>query len=321
MSKRVFFAGSPLSLIGFDFDGNIMRRVTSECRTRNGQINELCAADVELPDTGPNADVETKELIVLARATNDTWCCRAKGDSRFVPVRLSQRASPAPGEIITVSLPKKLGKQAKLLSTVIDARALGLEPLALRPCGTWDPAEQFWGDEPPREKWIKAQQAWGPRPQYEMERILPVTDQDVVDGDPILRAVDYANAGKFQLANALLHELCVTDLRCLDAHAHLGHFLFTRYPERAIRHYEVGLRIGELSLEENFIGLLPWGSIHNRPFLRCLIGYALCLRRLKRFEEARREFERMLWLNPSDNQGVRLLLDDVVNHRPWRPDY
>jgi hypothetical protein len=28
----------------------------------------------------------------------------------------------------------------------------------------------------------------------------------------------------------------------------------------------------------------------------------------------------MLWLNPSDNQGVRFVIDDVRKRRAWRPD-
>jgi hypothetical protein len=40
-------------------------------------------------------------------------------------------------------------------------------------------------------------------------------------------------------------------------------------------------------------------------------GYGLCLWRLDRFKEAERVFERMLWLNPMDNQGARFLFDDV----------
>ena len=31
-------------------------------------------------------------------------------------------------------------------------------------------------------------------------------------------------------------------------------------------------------------------------------------------------FERMLWLNPSDNQGVRFLIGEVRAGRPWRRD-
>ena len=108
-----------------------------------------------------------------------------------------------------------------------------------------------------------------------------------------------------------------TYLRCLDAHAHLGNLVYDRRPEDAIRHYEVGVRIGELSLGDDFDGVLLWGHIYNRPFLRSMHGYGLCLWRLGRFDEAERVFDRMLWLNPSDNQGVRFLNEDVRARRSW----
>ena len=63
--------------------------------------------------------------------------------------------------------------------------------------------------------------------------------------------------------------------------------------------------------------MLPWGLIDNRPFLRCLHGFGLCLWHLERFEEAGRIFDRMLWLNPSDNQGVRFLVDRVRAKNTW----
>ena len=46
-------------------------------------------------------------------------------------------------------------------------------------------------------------------------------------------------------------------------------------------------------------------------------GYGLCLWRLGRFDEAGQVFDRMLWLNPSDNQGVRFLVSDVRSRRRW----
>ena len=108
------------------------------------------------------------------------------------------------------------------------------------------------------------------------------------------------------------------DLRCIDAHAHLGNLVFDRSPERALVHYEIGMRIGELSLPAGFDGLLEWGQIYNRPFLRCLHGYALCLWRLERIADAQRVFERILSLNPNDNQGVRFCWEDVRSGRSWK---
>ncbi|HUA63033.1 MAG TPA: hypothetical protein VML19_30030 [Verrucomicrobiae bacterium] len=112
-------------------------------------------------------------------------------------------------------------------------------------------------------------------------------------------------------------KLCQADLRCLDAHAHLGNMVFDGRPEDAIRHYEAGFRIGELCLGKRFEGLLPWGWIDNRPFLRCMHGFGLCLWRLRRFREAGNIFSRMLWLNPSDNQGVRFVAGEVAANVVW----
>lgn len=77
------------------------------------------------------------------------------------------------------------------------------------------------------------------------------------------------------------------------------------------------MRIGELSLGDDFTGVLPWGFIDNRLFLRCMHGCGLCLWRLRRFDEAEHIFEKMLWLNPSDNQGVRFFIDEVKTKTSW----
>jgi tetratricopeptide (TPR) repeat protein len=152
---------------------------------------------------------------------------------------------------------------------------------------------------------------------FEMEQVLPGEDPDDPFNDPITRSNDLKDAGERAEAIKILIELCQADLRCLDAHSHLGNFVFDHNPDDAIRHYEVGLRIGELSLSDDFNGVLAWGLIDNRPFLRCMHGYGLCLWRLGRFDEAERVFDRMLWLNPSDNQGVRFLIDDVKTKISW----
>ena len=96
---------------------------------------------------------------------------------------------------------------------------------------------------------------------------------------------------------------------------------FDHLPEDAIRHYQVGVRIGELSLGADFSGALPWGLIDNRPFLRCLHGYGLCLWRLGRVDEADALFERLLWLNPADHQGVRFLVGPLREGEGWDQSY
>jgi tetratricopeptide (TPR) repeat protein len=195
---------------------------------------------------------------------------------------------------------------------------VGLVPLKLEGQGLWTPEEHYWGEaNEPIEEWAKPIIARGPRQSFEMEQVVPGRDPDDFDSDPICESNDLKEAGDPVAARQILMELCQADLRRLDAYAHLGNFVFDSGPKVAIRHYEVGVRIGELSLGPDFDGLLPWGHIDNRPFLRCMHGFGLCLWRLERFEEAERIFGRMLWLNPSDNQGVRFLIDDVRARTVW----
>ncbi len=230
----------------------------------------------------------------------------------------------APGEIVTVKAKKQWSYtghpylSGKIESARIDVAALGLVPLQLKEMGMWDPKEHYWGEQgEPVENWARPIIVWGPRPDFEMERVIPGENPDDPFSDPITESNDLKDASDHEGARRILMELCESDLRCLDAHAHLGNLAFDSFPKEAIRHYEEGLRIGELSLGDQFDGLLQWGHIPNRPFLRCMHGYELCLWQLGRFDEAGRVFDRMLWLNPSDNQGVRFLIEDVKGGKAW----
>lgn len=191
-------------------------------------------------------------------------------------------------------------------------------PLKLNDCGVWNPTERYWGEEgEPIEEWATPIIARGPRPKFEMEQILPGADPDDPLSDPITESNDRRDSGDPEGAQRILLDLCKSDLRRLDAHVHLGNLIFERWPKEAIRHYEGRVRSGELSLAPAFDGLLPCGRIDDRPFLRCMHGYGLCLWRRGRLEEAAVVFDGMLWLNPSDNQGVRFLIDEVRAMLPW----
>jgi tetratricopeptide (TPR) repeat protein len=203
----------------------------------------------------------------------------------------------------------------------VNAWLIGLVALKLRQQGEWDPAEEYWGEEgEPVEGWAKPIIKRGPRPMYEMEQILPGADPEDFDSDPILEVNEMRDHGQIARAKKLLERLLVKDVRCLDAHAHLGNLAFDRQVRTALDHYQRGVLIGELSLGQKFEGVLPWGMIDNRPFLRCLSGLGLCLWRLDRFEEAEVVFERLLWMSPSDNLGIRILLPRVKARKPWMAD-
>jgi len=224
-----------------------------------------------------------------------------------------------PGIIITVHPRKQWSYSGhpylsgEYKSSRIDVGALGLVPLELRDEGDWDPSEEYCGEEgEPIADWASAIIRKGLRPQFEMEQVLPREDPNNPDEDPITRSSDMKNAGEADEARHVRMEALESDVRCLDAHAHLGNMVFDDWPQQAVSHYEIGKAIGELFLGDDFDGVLHWGLIDNRPFLRCNHGFGLCLWRLGRFSEAERHFERMLSLNPSDNQGIRFLVASIA---------
>jgi hypothetical protein len=288
-----------------------------EVPAHSGRKRQRKAKAKDLDPRGP------LDLVVIS-VKDRVARCRLLESEGVITYRPNRLWEMVPGEIVTVK-PRKQWSYAghpylsgEIESTRLDAAALGLVPLRLQDMGIWDPKVHYWGEEDnPVEEWAKPIIAWGPRPDFEMEQVLPGEDPENPISDPITDAVDLDAAGDTRKARKMLMEICEADLRCLDAHAHLGNFVFDIRPEFAIRHYEVGLRIGELSLGNDFDGLLQWGHIDNRPFLRCMHGYGLCLWRLGRFDEAARVFDRMLWLNPSDNQGVRALIRPVRAGITW----
>lgn len=261
------------------------------------------------------------ELIVVAVKGNAV-SCRILGNKRVITVRPTGHWDVVPGEIILVA-PRKQWRygghpylSGEIKTWRLDIPALGLTPLKLEEEGMWEPKDHYWGEpDEPIEEWAKPIIKRGPRTEYEMEQVLPGENPNDPDTDPVLDVLELKEAGDYVGVQRMLMTLLAADLRCLDAHAHLGNFVFDHSPEKAIRHYEVGVRIGEFSLGEGFDGVLHWGYMNNRPFLRCMHGYGLCLSSLGRHKEAEEVFTRMLWLNPTDNQGVRFLLGEVKERK------
>jgi len=263
------------------------------------------------------------ELVVLSVKARSARCHRL-GSERVITLWASGLWDVVPGEIVTIK-PRKQWRYAghpylsgEIESTELNVAALDLVPLRLEEFGMWDPKAHYWGEEDePMDEWAKPIIARGPRPEFEMEQVMPGADSGDPFEDPIIASNELKDAGDPVGSKKILMEICQVDLRNIDAHAHLGNLLFDSMPEKAIRHYQVGLRIGDLSLGDGFDGVLHWGHIDNRPFLRCIHGYGLCLWRLDQFDAAKSVFDRMLWLNPSDNQGVRFLIDDVREGTAW----
>jgi hypothetical protein len=255
-----------------------------------------------------------------------TWAgIRLLDTGEQLTLRARGIAAIAPGQIITAKIEKRWTHDGqphasgRIESARIDIPALRLVPLPLTGGELEDLREgraPYRDPDPYAPLWRELTAE--PRASYEMDPIawgvFPGADPD---DNPTCDAVELQEQGDLAGARALLMDALATDLRCLDAHAHLGNFTFERSPERALVHYEIGFRIGELSLPKPFSGALEWGHLYNRPFLRCLHGYGLCLWRLGRNEEAQCVFERILALSPNDNLGVRFCWDDVRAGITW----
>jgi len=155
---------------------------------------------------------------------------------------------------------------------------------------------------------------------------------------PIDRALDRRDAtGDVDAYERTLRAIIRRDPRDIDAHAHLGNLYLdmadstgpvtvTPPPDHrqqqawlrtALGHYQTAVGVAELALPDPFSGLLAWAELDNRPFFRALHGMAVVLWRLRRFGPAEQVLLNMLWLNPMDNQGARMLLGPVREGRAW----
>lgn len=260
------------------------------------------------------------ELVVLACKQN-ALRCRVLGTNHEVTLRAAVHEQ-VPGSIISV-IPTREWTHARhpyisgeIQGRRFEATALGLEPLCLREEGYWDPKTGSWGmNGKSRAAWAVPMIERGRRPMFEMEQVLPEVDS--ADADAVVEAADLAQAGDSSGAYSLLMKILEKDLRCLDAHAHLGNIEFDRFPEQALAHYGVGVSIAELALGKDFVGVLPWGLIDNRPFLRCLHGSGLSSWRIGDSRAASEAFTRLLWLNPNDNQGARFCLSALESGKTY----
>ncbi|HXV04341.1 MAG TPA: hypothetical protein VFP23_00345 [Solirubrobacterales bacterium] len=192
-------------------------------------------------------------------------------------------------------------------------------PLQLFERGLWDPAEEYWGEaEDAVPVPLVEVASAGPRQSFEFEQLLPGGEAADPE-DPIGAALALRDRGEAERAAALLAGLLEWDRRCLDVHAHLGLFAFERDQiDAALGHYAAGVAVAELSLPEEFGGVIGWSWIDNRPFLRCLQGLTLSAWRSGEFEAAEALCRALLWLNPGDHLGASELLPQLIAGERWQ---
>ncbi|MDQ7909091.1 hypothetical protein RB614_31670 [Phytohabitans sp. ZYX-F-186] len=224
---------------------------------------------------------------------------------------------------------------------VARARAKGVPAVRVR--GSYDPVEILGAvmadqDDPDAATdWWQRVVAAGTRDDCALtDPYPPGSDPDGYL--PIDRALDRRDAtGDVDAYERTLRAITRREPRDIDAHAHLGNLYLdladptgtvtvTPPPDArqrqvwlrtALGHYQTAVGVAELALPEPFTGFLPWAELDNRPFSRAMHGLALTLWRLSRFDAAEQILLNMLWLNPMDNQGARMLLGPVREGRAW----
>lgn len=312
-----------------------LKNIIRERQTKTGEsytaarvhVMAARAAHLGLPPDAPLDKPTRRVEAAVIRLNHASARVRILGEDGHVTLRSKDIRRAVPGQIATLTLTRRWTYRGHsyAVGVVEDAKTdvakLGLEPLPLSEHGLDDVArthEPYRRPDPYAPLWKR--NTAKPRPSFEMHPIAwdaVAFGSDDVDETPVCDAAELAEQGDVESARELLMDVLSVDLRCIDAHAHLGNLVFDRSPRDAIIHYEIGVKIGELSLGPAFDGLLLWGRTHNRPFLRSLQGYGLCLWRLGRTAEARAVFERILAMNPNDNQGVRFCWLDLQRERTW----
>jgi tetratricopeptide (TPR) repeat protein len=310
-----------------------LKRIIRERQSKTGEsytaarvhvLRERAALLGAAPAQSAASEPERVEAVVL-KVNRQSARVRIPGESGQLTFRSGRIWHLAPGHLVTLAIDKRWTwkgdpyASGRAENPRIAVEQLGLEPLPLHGgelVNLRSGYEPFRRPDPYAPMWRSLTAR--PRPDFEMDPIAWGEFPDVDFEDNLTcEAAELAGAGDAIGARELLMEALGIDLRCLDAHAHLGNLEVDYSPERAIVHYEIGVRIGELSLPDGFEGLLRWGHINNRPYLRCLHGYALCLWRLGQRARAEQAFEQILSLNPHDNQGVRFCWGDLRAGHAW----
>ena len=310
-----------------------LKRIIRERQTRTGESYTAARVHVmrdraellDLEDAGPTTAASGRADAVVLKVNRRSARVRLLEEKGQVTFRSGDVWDIVPGHLVTLVIERRWTwrgdayASGRIENPRVDVTKLGLEPLPLDGGELQDIrsySEPFELPDPYAPLWKRLTAK--PRASFEFDGIawgaLPGLDPEE---NPTCDAAELAEGGDLEGAQELLMDALGADLRCIDAHAHLGNLEFDRRPDRAMVHYEIGIRIGELSLPAGFDGLLDWGNIYNRPYLRCLHGYGLCLWRLERVAQAQRCLERILSLNPNDNQGVRFCWLDVANGRRW----
>ena len=126
------------------------------------------------------------------------------------------------------------------------------------------------------------------------------------------RALDTWEAGHVESAKKMLRAIIEECPNHIDACHHLS--LIYEEQGRKLEAYvfcQTAVSIGLQAIPKKFKweqSIVTWGLLNNRPFLRAYHNLGLWHFHNDRYDDAIEIFERLLFVNPDDNQRVRYLL-------------
>jgi hypothetical protein len=259
--------------------------------------------------------VDEKLEAVVLKVNQRSARVRMSGHDGEVTLRIEAGVFLVRGHVVTGRITRRWSwrgdayASGKIDAAVVDPTRLGLPVVQTEELGVRDLPQRGYGrDRRLAGLWRRI--GGRARRAYELDAVvwrgIPEDEIESFDEDPVSDAVELRDDGKEPEARQILSGLLHHDLRCIDAHAHLGNWTSDFNAARGVVHYDIGIAIGELALRAlPSDALLPWAAIYNRAFLRCLYGRGLALWDLGRHEEAIAMFERVCFLNPEDEQGAR----------------
>lgn len=274
------------------------------------------------PTASPLQAVPMLAEVAVLKVNELSARVRILGSEEQITFRATGACELIPGMIARLTMRKRWSYRGfeyasgDIEDARIDIPALGLAPIPVTVDGESDGRSEY---EPyrPRDPYYPLWKRITGKPKPELEFDEVAWRGSGEEESPVCDASEMINRGEVDEAKDLLMKVLCQDLRCIDAHVHLGNLILDRYPKGALRHYEVGVLLGEHALPRDLDAYIPWGMLYNRPFLRALHGYGLAHWRLGRLKEAKQIFERILKLNPNDNQGVRFCWMDVRSGLSW----
>jgi len=184
--------------------------------------------------------------------------------------------------------------------------------------GIWDPHETF-GDE--ADEYYSDYIKEGYREEFIFKDYSGFGFYEE-ESDLVFESAELKNIGEWGKAYDLLTDLWGNYPECIDALVHIGNMYFDNecYLNRLYNCYKVAVDIVERNLPKDFDGMFLWGHLENRPYLRALHGLCLVLWRQKKFEEAFNIAKKLLRICPTDNLGIRFIIDNTKNHEEWTED-